>query len=189
MKALRTSLKANKSFFLFLTILLFFGMVTGFLFYIKQDISLKDTIVSSLQEIFKDNVFSFQNVFYHLVILFFLCILLFCFLGIPFFVLYIFFEGISLGFILPLFFSLYRINFFLYYFLYFVVIKFVYCFLLFFLFAKAIQFIKSYISNLKKKDTHFLQEFKYVLFFVFCIFINDIFVYFLGNKILTFLLG
>ena len=189
MKALRTSLKANKSFFLFLAILLFFGIATGVLFYVKQDISLKDTIVSSLQELFKGNVFSFQNIFYHLVILFFLCILLLFFLGIPFFVLYIFFEGIALGFILPIFFSLYKINCVLYYFLYFVIIKLVYFFLLFFLFTKAIQFIKSYVSNLKKRDTRFLWEFKYLLFFVLCIFVNDIFVYFLGNKILTFLLG
>ena len=189
MKALRTSFKKHKPYFLFLFIIFLFGTLTGILFYFKQDISIRNAILSSLDTVFQNNVFAFKNILYHVGLLLFVSILLFCFLGIPILVVYIFIEGIAIGFLFPIFLSSFKINFLLYAVLYFVFIKLIYILLLFCLFLKGIKFIKVYVQSLKNKNYQFIGEFKYVLFFVFCVFLNDLLVYFVSNKILIFLLG
>lgn len=189
MKMVRTSFKKYKSFYIFLSILFLFGLATGILFYFKQEPSLQETILASLQNLFHDNVFSFQNILYHLIFFLLLCALLFCFLGLPFLIVYLFFEGISIGFIFPIFLSLFKINSFLYFFVYFLFIKFIYLFLLFSLFIKCFHFTKNYIYCLKNKNYGFMKDIKYILIFILFLFLNDLFVYFVSNKLLIFLLG
>lgn len=189
MKTIWTSLKNHKSLLLFVSILFLFGIMTGFLFYFKQDLSLRQEIVASLAGLFQNNVFTLKNIFFHLFFLVLLCALLFCFLGLPLYIMYVFFEGISLGFIIPIFVSLYKINFIGYFFAYFFLVKFIYILLLFFFFIKAFQFTKTYFQCLKNKTYVFMTNLKYILFLSALLLLNDFFIYFLGNKILIFLLG
>ena len=189
MRTLWTSLKKNKTLFLFITILFFFGVLTGVLFYFKQDLSTRETLSLSLTNLFQENVFPYKNIFYHFVLLLFLVASLFCFIGVPLLVFYIFFEGISLGFILPLFFSLFKINAFVNFLLYFVLIKFIFLFLLFFLFIKSCQFMRVYMASIKKKNYVFMKNLKYIVILILFILINDVFVYFVSNRLLILLLG
>ncbi len=189
MKTIRTSFKKNMSLFLFISILFLFGVITGILFYFKQDLSIRQTIISSLTGLFQNNVFELKNIFYHLLIFIIICALLFCFLGIPMLVIYIFFEGLSIGFILPIFVSLFKINAIGYFLVYFLLIKFVYIFLLFFLFAKTFHFTKTYLLCLKNKNYVFMNELKYIVFLIVFILLNDFVIYFVSNRILILLLG
>lgn len=189
MKALRTSLSKHKSKFLFLFILFVFGLITGLLFYFKQEETLRNEIIVSLNGLFQNNVFPMKNIFYHFVLLILFTLLLFCFLAIPFLVGYLFFEGLSIGFIVPIFLGLFKVRAIGCFFLYFVVIKLVYLLLLFLLFVKSFSFTRNYIMCLKSKSYLFFGNLKYFLFLDILLLLNDLFVYFVGNKILIFLLA
>ena len=189
MKTIWTSLKRHKSLLLFIAILFLFGVVTGFLFYFKQESSVKETVSLSLTNLFQNNVFTIKNIFYHFIILLIVCSTLFCFIGLPILVIYIFFEGLTIGFILPIFFSLFKINAILYFLLYFLLVKFFFVFLLFMLFVKSIYYLKSYLICLKKKSYDFIKSLKYIVVLIFIILMNDCFVYFVSNRILILLLG
>ena len=189
MKTMRTSLAKHKTKFLFLFILFVFGLITGLLFYFKQEEGLKLEIVTSLNGLFQNNVFTMKNIFYHFVILLLSSLLLFCFLAIPFLACYVFFEGLSIGFIVPIFLSLFKVKAIGCFFLYFVVVKLFYLLFLFLLFVKSFSFTRSYLTCLKNKSYLFLSHFKYFLFLFILFFLNDLLVYFGGNRILIFLLG
>lgn len=186
---MRTSLKKHKSKLLFLFILFAFGLITGLLFYFKQEEVLRNEIVTSLNGLFQNNVFTIKNIFYHFVLLLLFTLLLFCFLSIPFMVGYLFFEGLSLGFIIPIFISLFKVKAIGCFLCYFVIMKLVYLLLLFLLFVKSFSFTKSYVTCLKSKSFLFLNNLKYFFVLYVVVFVNDLFVYFVGNRILIFLLG
>ena len=189
MRTIRTSFKKHKSKFLFLFILFVFGIVTGALFYFKQEVTIRNELVDSLEGLFQNNVFTIKNVFYHFLVLLLLCFTMFCFLALPIFAGYIFFEGLSIGFIVPVFISLYKINAIGYFFVYFLFIKLFYILFLFLFFVKIFSFTKTYMDCLRSKSYSFLANFKYILLFVVLILVNDFFVYFVSNRILIFLLG
>lgn len=189
MKTIWTSLKRHKSLLLFIFILFLFGFITGILFYFKQEASVKETITLSLTNLFQNNIFTIKNIFYHFVVLIVICSTLFCFVGFPLLVIYIFFEGITIGFILPIFFALFKINAIGYFLLYFVLVKFLFVFLLFLLFVKAFHYLKKYVYCLKRKSYDFIKNMKYIVVLIFMILINDLFVYFVSNRILILLLG
>lgn len=189
MKMVRTSLAKYKSKLLFLCILFGFGLITGLLFYFKQEENLKVEIVSSLNGLFQNNVFTMKNIFYHFVILLLFTLLLFCFFAIPFLIGYVFFEGLSIGFIVPIFLSLFKVKAIGCFLLYFSVVKLFYLLLLFFLFVKSFSFTKYYLTCLKSKSYLFLSHFKYFLFLYVIVILNDLVIYFAGNRILIFLLG
>ncbi len=189
MKSIWTSLKRHKNLFLFITILFLFGFATGILFYFKQEPSIKETILLSMTNLFQENIFTIKNIFYHFIILLLICSTLFCFVGLPFLVFYIFFEGISIGFILPIFFSLYKINAIWYFLIYFLLVKFIFLFFLFLLFVKSVHYIKSYIICLKNKSYDFIKNLKFIFVFIILVLINDVFIYFLGNRLIIFILG
>lgn len=189
MKTIWTSIKKHQSLFLFIGILFLFGFITGILFYFKQEASVKETISLSLSNLFQNNVFTIKNIFYHFIVLMIICSLLSCFIGLPLLIIYIFFEGITIGFIVPIFFSLFKINAIGYFLVYFLLIKFVFIFLLFLFFVKAIQYIKIYLLCLKRKSYDFMKNLKTIVLLLFIILINDFLVYFISNRLLILLLS
>lgn len=189
MRTIWTSLKKHKSLFLFISILFLFGFITGILFYFKQEASVKESILLSLANLFQNNVFTIKNIFYHFIILIVICATLFCFIGLPILIFYVFFEGITIGFIVPIFFSLFKINAIWYFLLYFFLVKFLFVFFLFMLFVKSIHYLKNYILCLKKKSYAFIKNLKYIVILIFIILLNDLFVYFVSNRLLILLLG
>ncbi len=189
MKTIWTSLKRHKSLLLFISILFFFGFITGILFYFKQEASVKENITLSLTNLFQNNVFTIKNIFYHFIVLIIICATLFCFIGFPILIIYIFFEGITIGFIVPIFFSLFKINAVWYFLLYFFLVKFLFVFFLFMLFVKSFYCLKNYILCLKRKSYAFMKNLKYIVLLIVFILVNDCFVYFVSNRILILLLG
>lgn len=183
------SSKKNKNIYIFIGIIFVFGLITGLLFYFKQDALVRDAIPSSLDGLFTQNIFASKTCFYHFLILILITATVFCFIGLPLLIIYIFFEGISIGFIIPIFFSLYKFNALWCFSLYFIFVKLVYIILLFLLFKKFLSFIKYYVKCLRNKSYDFLTSLKFIFLFIFIILLNDCFVYFVSNKILVLLLG
>lgn len=185
----RTSPENYKNIFIFISILFVFGIFTGILFYFKQDSGSKDQIILSLNGLFQNNVFSFETCIYHFLALLIISTTLFCFMGIVLLILYIFLEGISIGFLVPIFFRIYKLNAIWYFSVYFILIKFIYIILLFLLFIKFFYFLKNYLKCLKNKSYNFLKSIKYIIIFLILILLNDCFVYFIGNKFIITLLN
>lgn len=186
---MRTSLQKHKKILFFLLIILLFGIISGILFYLKQEESIKKTIALNMADIFNHNIFSGKNIFIHMGIALIIIAASFLFLGIPAIIIAIFFEGISIGFIIPLFLSIFSWKFIYIFPLYFLFIKLLYLILLSILFLKDIDFTKNYISYLKKKSSSLAYSLKKLFSITLFILINDIFIYFGLNKILIFLLG
>lgn len=184
-----TSIRQHKNLFLFLGILFIFGVISGLLFYSKQDVGMKKTILISVENVFSHNVFDFKNVFIHLGSAWIIIASSFLFMGPALLMFFVFLEGVGVGFIIPILFSIYRWKFFLNFSIYFLLIKFVYLFFLFYLLSSLISFLKSYISYLKNKKMNFFQPLKKAFLISIFIALNDIVIYFLGNKLLIFLFG
>lgn len=184
-----TSIKKHKNFISFLSIIFIFGMISGVLFYMNQDINVKKTILLNMENIFKTNIFDIKNLFIHLGVLLIIIATSFLFLSPIILIIYIFFEGISIGFIIPIFFSLYKWKFTYTFGLFFLLTKLIYLLLLMYLFFLLISFLKEYIFYLKTKKIRFFSSLKKMFLICVLIFMNDLFTYFICNKLLIFLLG
>jgi len=189
MNLIRTSFKKYKKIFIFLFIIFLFGILSGILFYFKQDVGIRQIIVANLSNIFSNNVFDLKNIIYHLSIYAILFILMFLMLGVPLTLIVIFFEGIACGFIIPILFSIYKVKSIFCLISYFVFIKMIYIILLFWLFIGMLKFFNEYILYFRTKKTLFLNYLKKIIIIGIFIFINDLCIYFVFNKVLIFLLS
>jgi hypothetical protein len=188
MKYVRTSLKKHFPKILFALNIFIFGIISGIIYYFKQDQTIKDSLLS-LNNIFASNVFSWQNCLFHFFTLLFIAVMLFTFLGLIFILFLLFFEGISLGFIISLLFSIYKWKFLSYFLVYFILIKAIYFILLFIIYLNSIFFLKNYLKYFKTKKYTFFIYFKRIIILIFLVLTNDLLIYFVFNKVLIFLLG
>lgn len=189
MKLARTSFHKHKKIILFLFIIFLFGIISGVLFYYKQDAGVRKVIITNLGNVFGSKVFDIKNIIYHLIFFAFLFISIFLFLGIPLALILIFVEGIALGFIIPIIFYIYKIKAILYFIVYFLFIKLLYLSLLYLIFICICKFSENYFSYFKTNKITFLRDLKRIIILGGFILINDLVVYFGLNKILVFLLG
>ena len=189
MNRLRTSYNKHKSIFLFLFIILIFGIMSGFLLYLKQDTSVRETIVLNIGNVFSHNIFDVKNILIHLGIFLIIIATAFVFLGIPLLLLIIFLEGISIGFIIPIFVSIYKLKAMFTFSFYLIFIKIIYLIILSFLFIFLISFTKNYILYLKTKKLQFFSQLKKMFLLCIISLLNDLTIYFLFNKVLIFLFG
>lgn len=187
MKKLWTSIMANKSLLLFVGIIFLFGILSGVFFYFQQDATFLKAMTLNLQNLFQTNVFDLKSIFYHFVILAFLIVLLFLFLAGPFCLLVLFLEGVSMGFLIPVFLTLYHLKGIFVFLVYFLLIKSVYLLLLFLLFVQSIRFFKQYIRYFHNKNYSFLKKLKQIVFLVLFVLFNDFLVFFVSNPILIYL--
>lgn len=189
MNLVRTSFHKYKKIIVFLFIIFLFGIISGVLFYYKQDAGVRKVIITNLGNVFASHVFDVKNIVYHLSIFAFLFISMFLFLGIPLTLILIFVEGIALGFIIPIVFSIYKIKAIFYFCVYFLLIKSIYLILLCLIFICICKFSGNYFSYFKTKKITFLRDLKRIIILGGFILINDFVVYFGLNKALVFLLG
>ena len=184
-----TSYKKFKNLSIFLGIIFIFGIISGILFYLNQDITVKKTILLNMDGIFKTNLFDLKNILVHIGIVLIIIASSFIFLGPLIHIVYLFFEGVSIGFIIPIFFSLYKWKFMYTFGLFFILTKILYLLFLIYLFYLLISFSKEYIYYLKTKKVQFFSNLKKMFFVCIFIIVNDLIIYFLFNKLLIFLLG
>jgi hypothetical protein len=173
-----------KNIFLFVFVVFVFGVICGIFFYLKQDSTMKDLIVNTP---FGDNIFSLSNIFYHLFFLLIYLFLSFLFLGSIYLLGLFFFEGLSIGFVISIFFNIYKYKFLYYFIGYFLLTKLIYLIILFVIMLKSIIFTKDYFNYLKSKNSLFLKDLKYIIILIFISLLNDLITYFVFNRILNFL--
>ena len=182
MKQLHKSLKEHKNLWLFLAIILAFGMGVGIYFGITSKDLLKNTVTNySLTEQFTH--FSVN----HFVVFSVLLITSLLLIGIPLAISYIFYEGMSIGFCFTLFISTFHFKGFLYMLAFTILTKIIFFLLFCYFFLKILNISKSIIAWMiykkNKKDTivHLMIGCLLLLLILFC---YDLLIDYFGIKLI-----
>lgn len=180
-----TSLKKYRNVWIFLGIILLFGIGVGIYFGFQSGNTLDNTITNYVTTIGNDG---FHFTITHFIILTVLLISSFFLFGIPLAVAYLFYEGITIGFCITLFMHSFGINGFFYMILFFLITKVFFLLLYAFYFTKLLSISKGIISMVVYKTE---QKDKLIHLFISCfvlfiiMFVFDLFLDLLGVKIVS----
>lgn len=189
MKAkIRTSLKKHANEIRFISIIIIFGLITGAIFYLKQSSTVKSSILLNMTDVFSTNVFSGKNIFIHIIILALLILSSFLAVGLIFTIVYIFIESLAIGFLIPLFINSFKLVGIWNFFVYFIFIKLLFLLLLILFFIAILKLTKCFLLDIKNRSSNYKLILKKVIIIFLLIVLNDIFIYFISNKIITFIL-
>lgn len=184
MKHIWTSVNRNKNTLLFLNIIFVIGIICGFIYFNY----LESEIFINLEKAITNINFN-SNLFYHIIFISVIFLFSILFLG-PLIGLFLYFyEAISIGFIIHVFYYYSGISGVIYSVLYVFLFKFIYIVFFAFILLKSMKIFKNVIAFfiLKKYDeikkiiiSNYISILKYSVI----IFVYDIFIQFCGNSIL-----
>lgn len=181
-----TSLKRYYKYIIFLIAIVGVGIISGFIYFNV----VKENIVIDLEKELLSMTFSNNNLVYHFIVLSILCFSTFLILGIVFGLFVYFYEAMSAGFVLGALFSYFGISGFIYGVLHVLIFKSVFIALFSLILIKIINLSKNIVGYfLLKKDSsikdaavsNFITLIKYCFFII----LNDLFLVFFGNKIIS----
>lgn len=189
MEKIWTSLEKKKYYLLFMLILLVIGIVSGVIYYHKQDASNllhMEEVMNSFIEHLKNSHMNFilsHGIFGMIILLSSITILL-----LPVSLFFVFYEGMSIGFGVASFTAKFHMKGFFFGTIFQMISKFFYIVLLLFLLWEAIYLARMVLGCLLyRKDTeikmHFLFHLKRFFVFFFLILLHDILLYFIGNRL------
>jgi len=180
MKQIAKNIKEHKNLWIFLTIILIFGIGIGIYFGITYGKALENTLTNYA---LTDQATHFSLT--HFVTLSLLLITSFLFIGIPLAISYLFYEGMSIGFCITLFTTTFHWKGFIYIFLFIVLTKLIYFLIYYFFFSKLINIGKSLISWLiykKNKKDYIIHLAIGCFILILILFCYDLFLDFIGIK-------
>lgn len=191
MDYIRKIIKRNKSLLKILGFIGVLGFIIGFFIYGKlenTDIALH---VQNISLYLKEHQINF--ILTHLILICILTSGLILGISLIFIPLLLIWENINLGFMLRAFFEVFKFKGIGFGLLYFLLTKFLYLLLVLFLVKKILNASRAIINMFYKKDgvdTKYilLKNVKAIMLITFMIFINDLLVYFLANKLLIWFL-
>lgn len=187
MNKVRTSLKNNKNLLKVLGLILLLGLLIGFLIYKKMD---NTTLISEIKNI--ESYLYNNHLNYTLMHFIIISIMLTCSLtgvGLLIFPIFFLFESISISYNIFIFTEIYHFKGLIYSFLYTIITKTIFIILLLCIFKKLIQTLKNIIKIYTNKETinykySILKNIKALILYLLFIFMNDILIYIIGNKLL-----
>ncbi len=183
MNKIWTSINKNKKLYTLVICFLTMGLIIGIYYFTRNKTIIDKSIY--LNYLQNNNL---NNILFHVSILSICITFNFIIIGTLFFALLFIYEGISIGYSIATFFSAFNFNGFLYALITNILLKGIYLFLLVVLFNKLFKLCKALILCYCKKHSIdgdlFLSKIKNILYIFLFIILNDIVLYFLGNKIL-----
>ncbi len=172
---------------LFLSIILIIGSTMGILIAIKTKTSFIP-ILNQYQE--KINGLTWLNLITHFTILTFLLITSIVLIGIPFYFIVLFIEGINIGFLATIFFLIFKIKGFIFSIFFIIFTNFFIIAFLFLLFPKCLEISRNIISHFLYKKDNEIVILKYImssLIFIFISLIGDLLFLLISPKVLNIL--
>ncbi len=174
--------KKNKKYFLFIMTILLIGLVGGIIFFLVQKSDLREDIKNLLLNM---NNYHYNAILKDLIITSILLVLSFFVIGIPLGLFYLFYEGLSIGFMLITFLVTYSFKGLIYMIIYLLVNKLIPLILMAFFMQKIINIGRLMIGFLIYKKDHLIRDkiiinFKNALYILVFILIFDIIIYFLS---------
>ncbi len=188
---MRTSTKSKSKIFKFLITLVIIGIIVGIILYLNLDSEAKKSIINSFTNINTNLKTTNQNnIFFHLIIIIGFVICSLTIILYPLNIFYLFYELVSLGFILASYTHLNGLKGLLYGIIYILLNKAFYLLILLYLNIISYRIIKKIINSLLKKDNISVRElylnyFSKIIICIIPLFLIDIIIFFFGNKLLS----
>ncbi len=180
----------NKKVFIFLSIILAIGIISGILFLIFLNEASKELIFLNINEYIQNiNNYKINNIFMDIIILSSIIILSIFIIGIPISIFFVFFNGFSIGFIISSLSSIFRFKGLIYSIIHVIINKFIFLFFLYFLllalYKITLILIKYWVHKEKINKDELMHLFKKMVLCLLIILIYDLVLYFFGNKIIN----
>ena len=181
-------IRSNKNSIKFILSLAIIAMIIGFTLFHNQSSAVKDGVISKISELSASITDTNQNnILFHLALLSILSILSLIIIGMPLGLSYYFYEFVSIGYLLASLFSYKKFSGILFGGIFIIINKILFLSLLSYFLINTINYTKKYFRSLKTSKKDLIIGFLYKCFFVIIIiFINDIILYFIGNKLCNF---
>ena len=180
----------NKKVFIFLSIILAIGIISGILFLIFLNEASKELIFLNINEYIQNiNNYKINNIFMDIIILSSIIILSIFIIGIPISIFFVFFNGFSIGFIISSLSSIFGFKGLIYSIIHVIINKFIFLFFLYFLllalYKITLILIKYWEKKKKINKDELMHLFKKIVLCLLIILIYDLVLYFFGNKIIN----
>lgn len=184
-----TYLKQNKKYLIFIGIIILIGLISGIIYYILLNTDIKSSISDTLVGY---NKFRYNAIIKDLIIMSFLLVTSIFLIGIPFSLFYLFYEGMSLGLILSMFFVNFKLSGLFYVIFYIVINKLLVLLLMSFFIKKMINVGRLVVGIfIYRKDNlvknKLLLNLKNSLYLIVIVFIINTLLYFITPSIFTYL--
>ena len=175
----------HKNYLLFVVIVIAIGILVGILYYQFLNQSMKDSVITTLKTY---QSFNYNNTLKDLIVMSLLLITSFFVIGFPFGIFYLFYEGISLGFLLNIFYVTYKFKGIIYFLLHFLVNKLLILILLIFFIKRIINISRYTIGYLVYRHDNAIKEkifnnFKKSLYTIMIVLVINIILYFISPVI------
>ena len=177
--------RSNISSIRFISSFILIALIIGFILFNNENINVKESVINSIKEIDINIVNTRENVFlYHLGLVSIFIVLSIILIGLPLYLIYYFYEFVSIGYLLSVLFSYKKINGLLFGVIFTFINKILFLVILSYFLINMINYTKRYIKSFKMNKNDLIMNYLYKCFFVILlVIINDIFLYFLGNKL------
>lgn len=178
-------IRNNLSTIKFIVSLAIVSIIIGFILYNNQTPELKKVIIEKVGDLSINITSTNQNnILFHLGLLSILTILSLILIGLPIGLIYYFYEFVSIGYLLSSLFNYKKLNGLLFGSIFVIINKMLFLLLLSYFLINTINYTKKYLKSLKLSKKDLIINYLYKCFFVILIvFLNDIIIYYLGNKI------
>ena len=179
-------LAKNKKYLLFVLVVLVIGFLTGIIFFLMQNSEVKSEIINSLSQ---SSNYHYNAIMKDLIVCSILLVLSFFVIGLPLSIFYLFYEGLSLGFMLITFLMTYSFKGLIYMLIYILLNKLIPLILMIFFVQKLINIGRLVIGFIIYRKDNYIKEkiilnFKNSLYILIFILIFNIISYFVSPIIL-----
>lgn len=180
-------LKSNRSIIKFLVMLFITSILVGIYLYLSKEKLIKESINTELIKMINNlDITRQNNILNHLLIMIVISVLSLTIIGLPLILIYFLYEGVSIGFLLSSFINYSPIKGMLFGTIFIIISKIVYIAILIYLLTNTLKYTKSFLKRLKMtKNELIINQVIKILFCITITLINDIILYFIGNKIIT----
>lgn len=180
-------LKSNRSIIKFLVMLFITSILVGIYLYLSKEKLIKESINTELIKMINNlDITRQNNILNHLLIMIVISVLSLTIIGLPLILIYFLYEGVSIGFLLSSFINYSPIKGMLFGTIFIIISKIIYIAILIYLLTNTLKYTKSFLKRLKMtKNELIINQVIKILFCITITLINDIILYFIGNKIIT----
>ena len=173
-------LAKNKKYLLFVLVVLVIGFLTGIIFFLMQNSDVKSEIINSLSQ---SSNYHYNAIMKDLIVCSILLVLSFFVIGLPLSIFYLFYEGLSLGFMLITFLMTYSFKGLIYMLIYILLNKLIPLILMIFFVQKLINIGRLVIGFIIYRKDNYIKDkiilnFKNSLYILIFILIFNIISYF-----------
>ncbi len=184
-KNMQKLLQSHKKYLIFTLVIIALGVLAGIIYYNILGSSIKENIIMTVNNL---KTFEYNAIIKDLVIMSILLVSSFFIVGIPLSLFYLFYEGLSIGFLINIFYVVYKIKGILYILVYILLNKLITLILIIFFIKKIINISRLIIGLVIYKNNQtvknkLISNFRNSLYIILFTLIINIILYFISPSI------